>query len=141
MLRLTATEKTDLDQIREWMKEDPWHSHLPNQTAEELLTGKGIFCFCIQDDVGPIVFVRFDRDEDENLLRVSTQFAPESEVSKRRLIVGLMRVLVPTIIKFGKEKKFDGAIYESVSPKLIEFMSKFGFNPTGGNDYVLTFEV
>jgi hypothetical protein len=141
MLRMIATEKVDLAQIREWMKEDPWHKHLPNQTAEELLTGNGLLCFCIQDDVGPVVYVRFDKDEGENLLRVSTQFGPENEVSKRRLIVGLMRVLVPTIIKFGKKKKFSGAIYNSVSPKLIEFMDKFEFRPAGNNDYVLTFEV
>jgi hypothetical protein len=141
MLRLIATEKTDLEQIREWMKEDPWHSHLPNQTAEELLTGSGLLCFCIQDDKGPLVFVRFDRDKDENLLRVSTQFAPESEVSKRRLIVGLTRILIPTIVRYGTKNKFDGAIYKSFSPKLIEFMSKFGFRPAGNNDYVLTFEV
>jgi hypothetical protein len=141
MLRLIATEKTDLAQIREWMKKDSWHSHLPNQTAEELLTGTGLLCFCIQDDKGPVVFVRFDKDKDENLLGVSTQFAPESEVSKRRLIVGLTKILIPTIIRYGKKNKFDGAIYNSVSPKLIEFMSKFGFNPIGGNDYVLTFEV
>jgi len=141
MLRIITTEKTDLGQIREWMKEDPWHSHLPNQTAEELLTGAGLLCFCIQDDKGPIVFVRFDKDDDENLLRISTQFAPESEVSKRRLVVSLTRSLVPMIIKFGKDNKFDGAVYESVSSKLIEFMSKFGFRPAGNNDYMLAFEV
>ena len=140
MLRLTSTEFSDLYQIREWMAIDPWHSHLPIKTAEELLTGRGLLCFCIQDDKGPLVFVRFDKDDEDGVFRVSTQFGPESEVSKRRLIVGIQRQLVPTIVAFGKDKKFKGAVYESISPKLIEFMSKFGFRPAGNNDYMLTFE-
>ncbi len=139
MLELFSTERADFPQLQEWVAADSWHRE--NETwlkTEGMLTGNGLLAFCIQDDKGPICYVRFDKDED--MLRIAVQFAPYSEVSKRRLIVGIANMLVPAIVNYGKEKGFRGAVYESTSPTLIAFMSKFGFKAAGGNDYALIFE-
>lgn len=138
MIRLTEVTSQDVEQIKEWTASDEWHAYLKPSSAESYVTGNGLLSFCIQDDKGPVVFVRFDKDGD--LLRVATQFAPVSVVSKRRLIAGIITALVPSIVSVGKENGLKGAVYESVSPTLINFMSKFGFKAAGNDDYVLTFE-
>jgi hypothetical protein len=136
---LTATTEVDLPQISEWIQADPYHKDDPRNQAEFLMTGLGLLTFCLTDDKGPLCYVRLDAEGD--LMRLATQFGPEEEVSKRRLVVGLLNEGIPAIIAFGKENGYKGIIFESVSPSLIAFMDKAGFKSVGGVDYQLTFEV
>jgi len=135
---LTTTKTTDLPQIAEWIQSDPWHRDDPRHTPEFLLTGYGMISFCLTDDKGPLCFVRLD--EEGKLLRLATQFGPESEVSKRRLVAGLLGEGIPYIIAFARENNYKGIVFESTSPTLIAFMDKLGFKSVGGVDYQLTFE-
>ena len=139
MLRPTTEE--DLPKIREWLAADPWHKANPKHSAEFLLTGQGMLTFCLTDDEGPLCFVRLDKegDWDEPWARLATQFGPESEVSKRRLVAGLLGSGIPAIILHAQEHGCLGIVFESVSPALITFMGKLGFKAAGGDDYALTF--
>lgn len=135
---LTTTQESDLPQITEWIQADPWHRDDPRHTAEFLLTGNGLMTFCLTDDKGPLCYVRLD--DEGSVMRLATQFGPESEVAKRRLVHGLLSEGIPFIIAFGRENGYKGIIFESTSPSLIAFMDKLGFKSVGGADYQLTFE-
>ena len=140
MLKLTTTNPEDLEQIQEWLQADPWHSGDARNSPKAMLSGSGaLLCFCVQDDKGPVFYIRLDKEND--LVRVAAQFAPENIVSKRRVILGLARAFVPAAKKFAQDRGFKGLVFESVNPKLIAFMNKLNFKPAGNNDFVLRFEV
>ena len=79
-------------------------------------------------------------DAEGEMLRLATQFGPESEVSKKRLVVGLLSMGIPAIVKFGKDQGFKGIVFESTSESLVAFMSRQGFKHVNDNDYALVFE-
>lgn len=138
MIKLIETVESDVEKIRAWIATDPFHNAESQHSPEWLLTGGGQLAFCIADDDGPLCFVRLD-DED-NMLRLATQFGPESEVSKKRLVTGLLSAGIPAIIAFGKAHGFKGIIFESTSESLIAFMNKQGFfKAAKKDDYALTF--
>lgn len=136
-MALTPTTREDIPQIEEWIKADPYHKDDPDWTPESLLTGNGELTFCLTDDSGPLCFVRLNAEDDR--LRLSTQFAPEEEVSKKRLVTGLLSEGIPMIIEFGKRRGFKGIVFESTSDSLINFMSRQGFVLDKDDDYVLIF--
>jgi hypothetical protein len=75
------------------------------------------------------------------MVRIVMQFGPESEVSKRRLVVGLIQAGIPAMKKFAKSNGYKGLVFESTSPSLIAFGNKVGFVKTKrDNDYALVFE-
>jgi len=136
MLNMTTAEH--LPQIAAWIQADSYHKDDPRNQAEFLLSGQGEMTFLIQDAEGTLCYVRLDREGD--ILRLATQFGPESEVSKRRLVKGLLGEGIPFIIAFARENGYKGIVFESTSPSLIVFMDKQGFKSVGGVDYQLTFE-
>ena len=138
MIILTETTESDVEQIREWLVADPDHKTQTEADPEWMLTGQGLLSFCIVDAKGPICYVRFDQDSD--LVRVATQFAPESVVSKRRVILGLIKALIPTMLLFAKDNGFKGLVFKSTSESLIGFMKKQKFMLDKDDDYVLLFE-
>jgi hypothetical protein len=125
----------DLEQLTEWIAYDPYHFH--QGQPEWWLTGNGLLAFCLMDDRGPLTYVRLD-DEGE-YIRIHTQFAPESVVSKRRLVVGMLQAINTLIEVYKSTAK--GLVFNSVSPGLIAFMGRLGFIAVGNDDYRLDFEV
>jgi hypothetical protein len=136
-MAITPTIHEDLPQIEEWIKADPWHKEDSRHTAEFLLTGGGLLAFCLLDEKGPLCFVRLDAEED--MVRLSTQFGPEQEVSKKRLVVGMLSEGIPAIKNFARNKGYKGIVFESTSETLINFMNQQGFFKVEGDDYALTF--
>lgn len=138
-MHIRTTTHADIPLIKHWMEADPQHSLEVRNSPEWLLTGHGLLSFCVADPKGPLCFVRLDDEED--MTRAAIQFGPESEVSKRRMVVGLMRMGFPAIIRFSKKEGFRGVIFESVSESLIEFLKKnLGVcKAAGENDYALIF--
>lgn len=133
MIRVTETTREDIPQITEWIAADPWHSEDPKwQNPEYMITGYGLMSFCLQDDAGPLAFIQLIDDGDD--ARIAMQFAPESIVSKRRLILGLIKVGIPVMqgLAEGFEKK--GLVFETFSPVLIGFAEKNGFKRVGETD-------
>lgn len=137
-MRLTPTTREDLHQIREWINADPFHKNDSTFLAEDLLTPNGLLSFCLCDDKGPLCFIRLNQDID--MVRIVIQFGPEPEVSKRRLIAGLIEGGIPAMKSFAKSKNFKGLVFESVNPSLIAFGVKQGFKSIGHDDYALVFE-
>jgi hypothetical protein len=138
MLKLQPITDNDLERIRDWVQADPFHKDDPKNQAEFLLTGNGLLTFCLVDDVGPLCYVKLDAEGD--LVRLATQFGPESEVSKRRLIVGMLKMGIPAVINFAKNKGYRGVVFESVNKSLISFMLRQNFVLDKDNDYVLRFD-
>lgn len=135
-MNITESTEQDIQQLTEWIQNDPYHKDCLNPTW--WLTGNGLLSYCLTDSKGPTMFVRTDQENE--LLRLHVQFAPESEVSKLRTIKS-MTWAMPVMEYFAKQNKLKGMIYKSVSPSLISFMQiKFGFTPLGhDDDYVVEF--
>ena len=137
MISFSSSGVADIPQIEEWIAKDPYHKH--QGQSEWWLTGNGLLAFCLQDDKGPLTYVRLD--EEGEYVRIHTQFAPEEIVSKRRLVLGMVQCLTE-LVKIYQSQSKAGLIFSSVSPLLIAFMKKyFNFKSVGGDDYRLDFEV
>jgi hypothetical protein len=136
-MKLTSSTTDDIEQLTAWIKNDPYHRDCLNPVW--WLTGNGLLSYCIQDSKGPTMYVRTDKEND--LMRLHCQFAPESEVSKIRVVKSLLWAL-PKMEFFGKQNQLTGFVYKSTSPSLVQFMQiKFGFMPFGfDNDYSAPFE-
>ena len=136
-MKLDYSTEQDIPQLTEWIQNDPYHKDYLD--PEWWLTGNGLLSYVIQDSNGPTMYVRVDSENE--LLRIHTQFAPESEVSKLRVIKSIVWAL-PIMEKVAKDNQLVGLIYKSTNPSLISFMQiKFSFVPCGDDDYRQTFEV
>ena len=140
MIKFVPAIETDLPQIQEWIDKDEDHQN--RMGAEWWLTGSDcVIAFCVDDDLGPTMYVRMDKEGE--LARMHTQFAPQDEVPKKRLIASLLEGF-PRLAKIMKVMLFKGIVFESTSESLVKFMSTLGFKPMGGkeniDDYVLVFE-
>jgi hypothetical protein len=139
MINFSSSTADDLDQLGEWIANDPYHFHLGH--PEWWLTGaeNSLLAFCLMDSKGPLTFVRLDNEGE--YVRIHTQFAPKDIVSTRRLIVGMIACM-DQLILLCKMWAAKGMIFNSVSPTLIAFMDKkFKFKSVGNDDYRLEFEV
>jgi len=84
------------------------------------------------------MYVRIDREGD--LMRLHCQFAPGSEVNKKRVIRSLTWAL-PKMQHLAETNGMVGFIYKSSSPLLIQYMERqFGFQAVGNDDHKLLFE-
>ena len=136
MINFSPSTLDDLEQLKEWTAHDPYHFH--QDRPEWWLTGAegSLLCFCLMDQKGPLTYVRLD---DGDYIRIHTQFAPESVVSKRRLVVGMIECVTKLIEVYKTSAR--GMIFNSVNPSLIAFMdNRLGFKSVGNNDYRLDFE-
>lgn len=136
-MKFSESTPNDIEQLTEWIKHDPYHKDC--LIPEWWLTGDGLLSYCIQDSQGPTMYVRIDKEND--LMRLHCQFAPETEVSKSRVVKSLLWAL-PRMEVFAKQQQLKGFVYKSTSPSLIQFMQiRFGFTPIGSdNDYWKPFE-
>lgn len=137
MINFSPSTLIDLEQLTEWISHDPYHFHLGQ--PEWWLTGAegSLLSFCLMDGKGPVAYVRLDEGDD---IRIHTQFAPETVVSKRRLVVGMIQA-VRALIGLYKDTSARGLVFNSINPSLIAFMDKhLGFKSVGNDDYRLDFE-
>lgn len=132
MITFVPTMPSDIDRITEWTAADPWHTC---QMPEWWLTGTGYLSFRVQDDVGPVAYIKVE-EEDERF-RLHCQFGPRAQVSRARLL-GAMKYGLPTLISHLIKQKKE-VIFSSESPSLINFMVSKGFEPSSDipGDYVL----
>lgn len=134
VLNAALTTETDLEQISSWTKEDEYHQ---NDCPEWWLTGNGALSFRLDDEQGPVVYIRLDEGD---LYRLHCQFAPTSVVSRRRLVHGIVGIL-PHLVQHVREKEGKGLVFSSISPKLVRFMKNLGFEPSWEHygEYVMMF--
>ena len=140
MVNISETTQDDISQIAEWIAADPWHSDDPKwQNPENMITGHGLFSFCLEDKSGPLAYVQLLDDGDN--ARIAMQFAPDEIVSKRRLIVGLIQVGIPVMKGLAEGFGKKGLVFETFSPLLIGFAEKNGFKRVDEtDDYRLAIE-
>jgi hypothetical protein len=135
-MELQASTDRDIDQLLEWIILDPYHRDQVNPFW--WLTGNGILSYKIVDSQGTTMYVRLEADS--KLMRIHTQFGPEDQVSKLRVIKSLVWTL-PKMEAIGNKHELTGFVFKSTSPSLIKFMiTKFGFTPIGNDDYSKPFE-
>jgi hypothetical protein len=136
-MKFLESTENDIEQLSEWIQNDPYHRDCLD--PHWWLTGQGFLSFCVQDSKGPTMYVRLDKDGE--LLRLHIQFAPESEVSKLRVIKSILWGL-PKIELMARAHNLKGFIFKSNSLSLINFMkNKFGFISINSDDYQMLFEV
>ena len=133
MIKFVPSTIKDVEQIQQWTDADEYHRGQHNPAW--WLTGKGFLSFCLYDDKGPVCYVRMDEGE---YVKLSVQFAPIEIVSKMHLARAIFQAF-PKLIEIAKSARCKGIIFNSISPSLIHFMYKFGFDEAGDNSYVLTF--
>lgn len=132
-MHFSPSTPDDIEQLTEWIKHDPYHKDCLDPSW--WLTGEGVLSYCLQDSKGPTMYVRLDIDG--RALRLHTQFAPLSEVSKLRVVKSLMWAL-PRMRPVAAQNGCNAFVFKSTSLDLIGFMErKFGFVSIGGSDYSL----
>lgn len=137
MIKLIATVKEDISQIQEWAEADPWH-HNHNQPEWWITGSEGYVAGCVQDDKGPVFYLKVE-EEDENF-RLHVQFAPRTEVSRKRLVMAMREVSVALFVFLLSKGK--GIIFNSENPSLVRFMSSMGFKSSSiSGEYILRREV
>jgi hypothetical protein len=132
MIRFTPSTEQDFPQLTEWIQSDPYHKDCLNPGW--WITGNGFLAFCLQDSHGPTMYARVDVENDS--LRLHCQFAPESEVSKPRVVKSLL-FAIPKMKELAKHENLTGLVTQSTSEPLIKFLSRLGFVPATQNDYIL----
>jgi hypothetical protein len=124
MLKFIPSFKSDVDQIREWTLADPWHQN--QKQPEWWLTGsEGFFSCCVQDDIGPVVYLKVEEEAEQ--FRLHCQFGPRSEVSRKRLLMAMnegLPVILMYLLNRGKN-----IVFNSSNPSLVRFMWSVGFKP------------
>jgi hypothetical protein len=124
MIKFIPSVKEDIDQIREWTEADPFHQN--QKQPEWWLTGSEAYvCACVQDEVGPVVYIKVEEAEQ---FRLHCQFAPRSEVSRRRLLSAMNEGLPPLLMHLLSKQK--SIVFNSSNPSLIRFMVSKGFQYT-----------
>src|ERR1700684_1692780 len=124
MIKLVPSTEQDVETIKMWAEQDidPAHHSI---SPFWWVTGNGLLSYRIEDGKGVTMYVRLDSEN--GLMRNSTQFAPEPEGSKIRVVKSILWTL-PKMEPVGRQFGLTGFIYQSVSPALVSFMStKFGF--------------
>lgn len=139
MVDIVSTLQSDLGQLADWVHQDPFHCDDEAwKNVEGMLTGNGLLSFCLRDSIGPVIFMRFDKEGE--LMRIAAQFGPEEEVSKRRTAVALIKTGIPLMKLCAKKNGLKGLVFKSTSETLIAFMCKKGFKAVGNDDFVMAFE-
>lgn len=135
MIKFIPSVKEDLDQIREWVAADPWHQN--QKQPEWWLTGSEAYvCACVQDDKGPVVYIKVEEESEQ--FRLHCQFGPRNEVNRSRLLLAMRDGLPPLLTHLLSKGK--SVVFNSSNPNLIKFMLSRGFVKDGNNDYILRFE-
>lgn len=133
-IKFSGVSEEDLPRLAEWIEADPWHCGGPAPwwiCPESLVTAR------LDDEEGPVMYIRINRDGER--VRLNTQFAPVSAVSKKRVALAIVDAL-PRIVAVMRHKDATGIVFSSESRLLINFMEKNGFRPIGNDDFLFSFE-
>jgi hypothetical protein len=136
-MQVKPTYTEDVEQIRAWSEIDIDESHRKTNPEFWLTAAPGsYFAGAIEDADGIVLYFRFDKEGD--LLRMSTQFAPENFVSRRRVAEAISAVL-PSYSRMVQADGITGIVFETKFPELAAFMSRIGFEKAGGDNFILSF--
>lgn len=140
MINFVPTNLEDKAQVRKWIQQDPFHkADYTDEMADSMLTGaEDCFLACAVKDEGGVVFY-LQLKHEGGLVRIGTQFGPSEEVSRSRVAHTITEIM-PALRILAASKGAKGLVFYSNSPSLVKFMSRWGFKPTGVDDYVWMFQ-
>lgn len=121
MIKSRKTSNQDASLIKAWITADCNHQGVTEASfflPPETLSDAKTFQYAIEDEQGPIFFVR-----GENCLRLHIQFAP----NQKRRTARAISEFASTIAKGAKKLGYSELIFESVFRPLIRFLHKRGF--------------
>ncbi len=133
-MKMAPSFLDDIDQIQRWTDADPYHNG--QHSPEWWLTGGGVLAFRLDDNLGAVFYAKIVQEG--NQFRMHCQFAPSEEVSKRRVVCGILWALPRLIGHFMDEG--EALVFNSISPSLVNFFLSQGFTPGDGGDYVYSFK-
>jgi hypothetical protein len=121
LVTFRRTEPSDTVTIAGWIARDPDHRGVDPSFFVGSGTAPGAFsCYTIEDDEGPVIFVRQESDGEDT--RLHTQFPP---VSGKRVVRALSDAY-PSVAEEARKRGFKRIRWESGSIALVRFMlSKF----------------
>lgn len=120
MISFRRTVPEDLLTIERWIELDDAHKGMDGNFW--IATSKGISCFAISDDEGPLIFVREEMMSAETIV-LHVQFAN----CGRKKIFNALRESYPLVAEDAKQRGFTSIRFESQSPALIRTMLDMGF--------------
>lgn len=131
MINFGATTSADALQIADWTLADLHHRE--NLSTSWWYTGEGFLSYRLDDEWSTLCYVRVDEESEH--LRLHTQFAPSHLVSVSRIVRGMLSA-IPQMSELARVMGKAGLITNSVSPNLIRFLQRLGFESVGNNDYM-----
>ncbi len=125
-----ATLEANREMLARWIDADVYHA---GQNAEDWLRERpGVENMLVLDRKGPLFFLRCS-----NVMRTDIQFAP-GESRELRVRIGMaLKSGLPWLANESRKRGFREMIFESSSPKLVQFLETMGFR-SSETEYVLT---
>ena len=117
------TEPTDIVTLSEWIARDKPHRDRCIPAQFFIDAAKGSSCYTIQDNDGPVIFVR--QEVVGTMTRLHTQFP--SGFGMRKRVANALAEAHPLVREDAKERGFKSIRFETESLALIRFMWKFDF--------------
>jgi hypothetical protein len=118
------TEISDAVLLEQLLANDPIHKDVPAQffieKTEDGTKGLGVKCLTIENEKGPIFFLRF-----ENVMRVYLQMNADQDPEEVKTAFKETLVLVHTN---GRKLGYKALIFDSVYKPLIRFFKALGFH-------------
>ena len=124
MIGLRESTQADRRHLAECLSLDAWHS---GQTPEQWAACGTVTLY---DDAGPLFHLAFE-DEPDSTVRIHIQF--DERVPKRRVVAGLLDAYQKITALLARQGK-RSIVFRSVSPDLIRFFGRLGFEPLGEKD-------
>jgi hypothetical protein len=119
VIKFRRTVPEDLLTIERWIELDEGHRGMDANFW--MATAKGISCYAIEDEQGPLIFVRQEASGEETVLHV--QFAN----CARKKIFNALREGYPLVAEDARQRGFKRVRFDSESPALIRTMLEMGF--------------
>jgi hypothetical protein len=120
MISFRRTVPEDLLTIERWIEAD--EAHRGTDANFWIATAKGISCYGIEDEQGPLIFVRQEAVTETTVL-LHVQFAN----CGRKKIFNALRESYPLVAEDARRRGFKFVRFESQSPALIRTMMDMGF--------------
>lgn len=120
MIEFRRTVPEDIVRISDWITQDEKHRDISASFFTE--SDFGISSYTIEDEQGPVIFVRQER-ETEEVTRLHTQFPPNDRIR----VVTALNEAYPLVAEDARARGFKQIRFESQSVALVRFMFRFGF--------------
>ena len=140
MIEFRPVVKEDLPHIGEAIEAEPTHKDL--YTAPFFFVGDSS-CFCctkVCDEEGPVIYLRIQKPDENNLVFLLPQFIADSRGARRRIARAFLMAFKPLLKSIQDATNAKGIVVETKSPPLVKMLTlRFGFEESGEDKYQFLF--